>query len=36
MGEKRNVYRLLVGNSEGKNHNEDQDVDGWVILGWTF
>jgi hypothetical protein len=27
-GEKRNAYRLLVGNPE-----EDQDVVGWLILG---
>jgi hypothetical protein len=26
MGEKRNAYRILVGNPE------DQDVDGWTIL----
>jgi hypothetical protein len=32
MGEKRNAYRLLVGKPEGKNHKEDQDVGGWIIL----
>jgi hypothetical protein len=36
MGEKGNAYRLLVGKSEGKNHWEDQDVGGWIILGWIF
>jgi hypothetical protein len=28
MGEGRNLYRVLVGNPEGKNHLEDQGVDG--------
>jgi hypothetical protein len=28
MGEGRNVYRVLVGNPEGKEHLEDQGVDG--------
>jgi hypothetical protein len=28
MGEKRNVYRLLVGKPEGKNHYEDRDLGG--------
>jgi hypothetical protein len=32
MGEKRNAYRILVGNPEGKHHWEDQDVGGWTIL----
>jgi hypothetical protein len=36
MGEKRNMYRLLVGKSEGKNHYEDRDVGGWITLRWTF
>jgi hypothetical protein len=31
-GEKRNAYRILVGKPEGKNHWEDQDVGGWIIL----
>jgi hypothetical protein len=31
MGEKRNVYRLLVGKPE-----EDPDIDGWITLIWTF
>jgi hypothetical protein len=29
MGKKRNAYRILVGNPEGK---EDHDVGGWTIL----
>jgi hypothetical protein len=28
MGEGRNVYRVLVGKSEEKNHLQDQGVDG--------
>jgi hypothetical protein len=28
MGEGRNVYRILVGNPEGKNHLKDKGVDG--------
>jgi len=31
-GEKINVYRVLVGKSEGKNHLEDLGVDGRIIL----
>jgi hypothetical protein len=36
MGEKRNAYRILMENLEGKNHWEDQDVRGWTILKWIF
>jgi hypothetical protein len=36
MGEKRKVYRLLVGKTVGKDHEEDQDVGGWIILGWNL
>jgi hypothetical protein len=28
MGEERNVYKVLIGKPEGKNHLEDQSVDG--------
>jgi hypothetical protein len=24
------------GGAEGKNHTEDLDVDGWIILKWVF
>jgi hypothetical protein len=34
-GEKRNEYRLLVGKPEGKNHQEDQDVGGWILERWN-
>jgi len=36
MGERRGVYRVLVGKPEGKNHLEDPDVDGRIILRWIF
>jgi hypothetical protein len=36
MGEQRNAYRILVGNPEGKDHWEDQDVGGWTILKWIL
>jgi hypothetical protein len=32
-GEKRNAYRLLVGNPEGKSPLGRQEVGGWIILG---
>jgi hypothetical protein len=31
MGEKRNAYRVLVGNPEGKRPLEERDVGGWTI-----
>jgi len=34
MGEERGVYRVLFGKAEGKNHWEDLDIDGWIVLGW--
>jgi hypothetical protein len=36
MGERRNVYRILLGKPEGKNHWEDQGVGGWIILKWIL
>jgi len=36
MGERRDVYRVLVGKPEGKNHVEDPGVDGRIILRWIF
>jgi hypothetical protein len=32
MGAKRNAYRILVGNPEGKRSLGDQGVGGWTIL----
>ena len=36
MGERRGVYRLMVGKPEGRDHLEDPDVDGQIILRWIF
>jgi len=37
MGEGRGVYRVLVGNPEGRgDHWGDPGVDGRIILGWIF
>ena len=36
MGERRGVYRVLVGKSEGKVHLGDPGVDGRIILRWIF
>jgi hypothetical protein len=36
MGAKRNAYRSLVGKTEGKSHQEDLDVDGWIILNRSY
>ena len=33
---RRGVYRVLVGNPEGKNHLGDPDVDGRIILTWIL
>jgi hypothetical protein len=35
MGEGRNLYRILVGNPEGKNYLKDQGVDGRMGSEWT-
>jgi hypothetical protein len=36
MGEKRNAYRILVGNPEGKRPLGNQDVGGWTISKWIL
>jgi hypothetical protein len=36
MGEKRIVYRIMVGKPDGKNHKEDQDIGGWIVLMWIL
>jgi hypothetical protein len=36
MGERRRVYRVLVGKSEVKDHLGDPGVDGSLILRWIF
>jgi hypothetical protein len=35
-GEGRNVYRILMGNPEGKDHLEVQGVDGRMGPKWTL
>jgi len=35
-GERRGVYRVLVGKHEEKNNLEDRGVDGRIILRWIF
>jgi hypothetical protein len=34
--EKKNAYRILVGNQKERAHLEDQDVGGWTILKWIL
>jgi hypothetical protein len=36
MGEGRNMYRVLVGKLERKNHLKDQGVDGRMGSKWTL
>jgi hypothetical protein len=36
VGERRNVYRVLVGRPKGKDHLEDQGVDGRMESKWTL
>jgi hypothetical protein len=36
MGERRSLYRVLVGKPEGKSHLEDPGVDERIILRWIF
>ena len=31
-GERRGIYRVLVGKLEGKNHSEDPVIDGSTVL----
>jgi hypothetical protein len=35
-GEKKKAYGIFVGKPEEKDHCEDQDVSGWLILKWIF
>jgi len=34
MGERTCLYKVLVEKPDGKNHLEDQNVDGRIILRW--
>jgi hypothetical protein len=36
MGQRRCIYRVLVGKPEGKIHLDDPGVDGRIILTWLF
>jgi hypothetical protein len=36
MGERRNAYRILVGNQRERDQLEDQDVGGWPMLKWIL
>jgi len=36
IGERRDVYRVLVGNLRAKDHLEDPGVNGRIILTWNF
>jgi hypothetical protein len=36
MGERRGVYRVLVGKPQGKGHFRDPGVDGRIMLRWIF
>ena len=36
MGERRGVYRVLVGKPDGKNHLGEPGVDGTIILRWII
>jgi hypothetical protein len=36
MGQKGNVYRLLVGKPEGKRPLGSQDGGAWITLRWIF
>ena len=36
MGERRGVYKVLVGKPEGRDHLEDPGEDGRIILKWRF
>jgi hypothetical protein len=36
MGEKRNAYRILVGNQKERDHYEYQDISRWKILKWIL
>jgi hypothetical protein len=36
MGDRRSVYRVLVGNLREEDHLGDPGVDGRIILRWIF
>jgi hypothetical protein len=36
MGERRGVYRVMLGKPEERGHLGDPDLDGSIILRWIF
>jgi hypothetical protein len=36
MRDRRDVYKVLVGEPEGRNHLENPSVDGRILLKWIF
>jgi hypothetical protein len=36
VGERRDVYRVLVGNLRERDHWGDPGIDGRIILRWIF
>jgi hypothetical protein len=36
MGEKKTEYRILVAIQKERDHWEDEDVGGWIILKWCL
>jgi hypothetical protein len=36
MGEERKVYEVSMGKPEGKNHSENQGIDGRIGLEWIL
>jgi hypothetical protein len=36
VGDVRNLYRILAGKHESKNHSEDLGIDRRVILEWNL
>jgi hypothetical protein len=35
-GEMKNEYGILIGKPDGRDHSEDQGIDGIIILKWVF
>jgi len=36
MGDRKGIYRVMVGNLRKRGHFEDQGLDGRIILRWIF